>query len=78
MSHILYLNISAVTDLASLQIRKEVLSSFPVLNEELMECQGKQVFDPSDDLQLNSASRSDKRVFNSCDKVFGRSAPKGR
>jgi hypothetical protein len=77
MSYILYLNFLDVTDFSSLRISKDVLFSCLVLNEELMKFQGKRVFDPTDDLQLISTSKSmtigsDKRVFESCDKLsFG-------
>ncbi|CAF4018963.1 unnamed protein product [Rotaria sp. Silwood1] len=64
-----------VTDLSSLRIPKNVSFSCLVLDEELMKFQGKRVFDPVDELQLISTSKSvtialDKRVFESCDKLF--------
>ncbi len=68
------MNFLDVTDLSSLRIRKEVLLSCLVLDEKLMKFQGKRVFDPTDELQLASPplnnTRSDKRVFEPCDKWF--------
>ncbi|CAF2877696.1 unnamed protein product [Rotaria sp. Silwood2] len=64
-----------VTDLLSLRIPKNMLLSCLVLDEELMKFQGKRVFDPADELHLISTSKGvtiglDRRVFESCDKLF--------
>lgn len=75
MSYIQYLNFLDVSDLSSLRISKKVLLSCPVLDEELMKFQGKRVFDSADEAQLVSMAKSittgsNKRVFESCDKLF--------
>jgi len=62
--------------MSSLQIRKEILLSSLILDDELMKFQGKRVFDPNDEDQLsllsssNKTDSSNKRIFESCDKLI--------
>ena len=68
-------NFLDIRDLSSLKIPNSVLISCLVLDEELMKCQEKRVFDPIDEFRLIPSSQSipmgsGKQVFESCDKKF--------
>jgi len=83
MSYILYLNFLDVSDLSSLKISKKLLLSCLTLDEQLIKFQGKRVFDAADEFQLipiseSATMRSDKRVFESCDKSLFSKAQKER
>ncbi|CAF3190359.1 unnamed protein product, partial [Rotaria sp. Silwood2] len=63
-----------ITNSASLKIKNDSLMTGLVLDEELLRCQEKRVFDPVDELKLYPPStfqkQTEKIIFESCDKSF--------
>jgi len=83
MSFILYWKCLDITHLSSLQISKELLAFSLVLDEDLMKFKDKRIFNPTDEPQLMSISKSstngvDKRIFEPCDKQFFHKGKKTR